>query len=590
MTSRTDEREPQWGPSYAEQTAGHAKRQTELLEGIGRALEESGNRDYTESHPVPDPVDLSGVQDGLEAVSGSMDGVHSALDDVVFVTDRGFDMLAFRLGESEEVLRSIDDYVGGIPGIERAVDTSNVLLTSIGAGIGFMAKEQMRVARRREGQLDDIGETLQEGFEGVQVELADVRHAVEDGLADVAGAVHQGAERVAGAVEDGFSVQHRLLHALGISLERHTTLGHLQHLDLMRRLLHLHDAQMAVQRQESASIQATMRELAANGRKIEAEELYSFALINRAAGDTSAAIRNLRKALKKRNTFAEAWYMLGVIAFENGFIDAARDAFSLAERYAYAQELGVEEKALNALLELERFLRNEKAWRDLLLLKYDRKFKMDRNTELFEVLRTWLKRCPNSEQPTSDGPRGFVLGERCPDPARLTDEQRAILMKELPRMIRESESCGVLVATQSEFALVRPHLADGVEQFGSWAYLFWDLNVIALRALCLYYHGKCSCCGKELPEHIRPPLLDLARAIRALLRTALQEFSHGVPVQFVTSYRGLMEARGTIDQIARCRSVCKETLGDVTWIRCKTATHEFHVMMLKVFKAVPFNV
>lgn len=573
MTNRADEREPQWGPTYAEQTAGQARRQTELLEGIGRTLQESGNRDYTDEHPVVH-ADMSGVRDALQSVSSHYADLESGLSEVGDIMHGGLNDLAGVTAAGNEILWDIKDEVWNVKWyaseISDAVEVSNKLQAAIGVGMGAAAVAQAQAAKRREQQLKAIDKTLRKGFEDVQEELEDVRHAVEGGLADVAGAVHRGAERVAEAVGDGFSVQHRLLHALGISLERHSARGHLQFLALMGHLMRIHTAEIEVQRQESASIQATMRDLAANGLKIKAEERYKVALESRAIGNTQAAVRDLRRALKKRSSFAEAWYMLGAIALESGGFNEARNAFALAVKYAHGQDRRkVEEQALNALIELERFLRNEAAWRDLLLTKYERKFKMDRNTELFEVLRTWLKRCP--------------------DLAQLTSEQQEVLKKELPWMVRRSESCGVLVATQSEFALVRPHLADGVEQFGSWAYLFWDLNVIALRALCLYYHGKCSCCGKELPEHIRPPLLDLARAIRALLRTALQEFSHGVPVQFVTSYRGLMEARRAIHNVVTCQYVCN-TPGPISWIQCETATHEFNVRMLQVFKAVPNNV
>lgn len=507
-----------------------AKRQTAAVEVIERTLSDFGNREYSEQFPIEVHVDTDGMRDYIGAVSNRMDDVRGALQEVGDVLDVGFADLADRMIESEELLRSIDEYSSYLPEMSASVRASNGILLGIGAEVGLMAVQQAHAARRREEQLDSINETLQTGFEGVQERITDVVHAVEDGLADVSDAVQTGAHLVAVTVTEGFGVTHAILRSLGISLDRYTTLGHLQHVALLEHMSRLQTIGAEICRQESASIQATMRDLAANGRTIVAEELYRIALVDHAASNQSAAIRNLHKALKKRSTFAEAWFMLGMLAFENGGVGIARDAFSLSMRYAEVLQLPIiEEQALNALFLLERLIGNERAWRALLLKKYEKDFKMDRK-ELFEVLRTWL--------------------QRRPDPRGLTNAQRKVLKKELPKMIRNRVNCGLLVATQSEFALIRPHLCR-VETFGSWAYLLYDLNVIALRTLNLYYTERCGICGCKISDDTRSPLRTLAHDIRALLERALADFRHGLPMHDGERYRRLFESRDEIRRLTR---------------------------------------
>lgn len=522
MSTRKEDREPQWGPSLEEQRTDHVARQTRAIEAIERVIERSGNREYSEYSPVEVTVDMGGLGEYVGAVSDNLGAVQDALHEAGRLMNSSLTVLAEKADIGNETLDAINAYTSYLPDVLDAQERSNALLMGIGGGIGVVAAHLVKADRRRSEELASLDETLGRGFDDVREGLDRVADRVDDAAAQTVHAVHDGARRVSDAVVGSARATHALLHGLGVISQRH-------HLALLERMTHLHTTGVEVLRTEVASIDETLRELAANGRSIEAEELYKFALVDLEAGNQPAAIGNLERALKKRSSNAEAWLLLGMIAFENGGIESARNALSLSYRYAKVQGLRTKRKALGALLMLERLVGNEKAWRALLLEKYKAQRSYLSVDECFEVVRTWCIECPN----TDDWPR----------------EHLDFAKWKLPSSVRGSVNCGFLVATREEFKCVREHLGS-VETYGSWAYIFNDLRIIALRALGTYY-GRCNVCGKRHAETLDKEMFkSMAYAVQTVLEHAAKDFRFGLPVRHVDLYRLLLRKRRILPHLS----------------------------------------
>lgn len=283
-------------------------------------------------------------------------------------------------------------------------------------------------------------------------------------------------------------------------------------------------------------------------RENQARELFSFAQNDRRIGNTSSAIRNVSLALEQKSDFPEAWFEAGTLALHVGRTTDARNAFSLCQKYAeWTQQRELEVGAINCLLLLERMLENETAELGVTLLKWKRGFPLDGIYERFMAMRARL----------------LEEGEPIDleDNPSYTSPVEPTLKRQLPELVRHDRWIGWMVAGEPEFTNYR-HYMGNIETFGSWVYIFNDLQ--AIRNALERKNGLDavkSMAKTAVPRRRKPyqslatlatviiatsPEEQLLERIKTILAEAPNHFEDGTPVSNEEGYDRLFEKREVI--------------------------------------------
>ncbi|KKW44764.1 MAG: hypothetical protein UY95_C0018G0009 [Parcubacteria group bacterium GW2011_GWA2_56_7] len=519
-----------------------ARRRTADIRALRTTFERRGTQDYTRTHGISrhevnvEPVDMTPIADavekGAEGIRGDLEGIGSELT----LVRAGTENLLEHVRGSEKgrfAHKLISDVIGwAIQGgnlylASRIWKELRLIATEI--GLGFVGEQiSARVSRDQQVQLHGrLGRELRWGRDqqtDLHQRFREAINAAQEQAHLDAGRIQ--AELAAAGVED--RRHHRIMEveaclsraqseAVVAFLRERIEQNDVQHRELKRLFRDLTQEMRLGNQTITAAVTAAAR----TRRRSAAWELYHSAYNGVRVGNFGSAITDLDRALEQKSDFPHAWLLLGNMCLTLGRTTDARNALSLCQRYAECvAEREVEEHAFNQLLSIERLVGNEDAEIELTYRKWERGYRLHGTRESFSVLRARMRHTP------AGGP--------------LTSNLRHHLRSQLPKMIRESQNIGRIVATHKDFTLCRPHLGD-IERFGSWVYILNDLEAIL---------GFFLLRSENIPSG--DPRRALAEIIGPLLKRAPDDFADGQPLPHLRErYNRLFKLRKKIYKTLR---------------------------------------